>query len=294
MATVTDAVILAGGRGTRMLPATLYTPKEAMSLLDTPILHHLIWEAAGAGATRVHLVLSPRKAKLLSDAFSDERRFNDQVRPDLPRSALTPQVDGMEIVIHLQSRPGGVGDAISTVLHDLNGPFLVLLGDVLLIKDHMGPHELGPSNASEASMKLVQRFEQTGLPCVGISPVSKEDVCKYGVAKLKGDRVESIIEKPDPTQSPSHLVLCGRYILPENTSEILELYPENEYGELQSIALLNHLIKYGGLEAVKLDRYQMYDSGDPLSWLKSQVDHALRREDFGDDIRAWLSGCIGV
>jgi UTP-glucose-1-phosphate uridylyltransferase len=63
---------------------------------------------------------------------------------------------------------------------------------------------------------------------------------------------------------------------------------------MQSIALLRHLIDFGGgLEAVKLEGYEMYDSGDPLSWLKSQIDHAIRREDIGEDISIWLRTRIG-
>ena len=49
MAEVRDAIILAGGIGTRMLPASLYAPKEALPLVDTPIINHLIWEATKAG-----------------------------------------------------------------------------------------------------------------------------------------------------------------------------------------------------------------------------------------------------
>ena len=58
MQDVKDAIILAGGMGTRMLPASLYMPKETMPLVDTPILNHLIWEASKAGVERIHLVLS--------------------------------------------------------------------------------------------------------------------------------------------------------------------------------------------------------------------------------------------
>jgi UTP--glucose-1-phosphate uridylyltransferase len=60
MARVRDAIILAGGIGTRMLPASLYMPKETMPLIDTPILNHLVWEAAKAGVSQVHLVVSEK------------------------------------------------------------------------------------------------------------------------------------------------------------------------------------------------------------------------------------------
>ena len=56
--------------------------------------------------------------------------------------------------------------------------------------------------------------------------------------------------------------------------------------------MLNHLIEDGGLMAVKLDEMKMYDSGDPLNWLKSQIDHALRREDFSNDLSEWIRSRI--
>ena len=61
MAEVENAIILAGGLGTRMLPASMYMPKETLPLLDTPILNHLIWEAAKTGVSRIHLVISHEK-----------------------------------------------------------------------------------------------------------------------------------------------------------------------------------------------------------------------------------------
>ena len=42
MGKVRDAVIVAAGLGTRMLPASAYVPKELLPLVDVPVLHHLI------------------------------------------------------------------------------------------------------------------------------------------------------------------------------------------------------------------------------------------------------------
>ena len=85
MAKVEEAIILAGGTGTRMLPASLYIPKETMPLVDTPIINHIIWEAARAGVSRVHLVLSNRKHEILVDFIGHEGIHGDEIRPDLPR-----------------------------------------------------------------------------------------------------------------------------------------------------------------------------------------------------------------
>ena len=290
MTEVTDAVILAGGRGTRMLPASLYMPKEALPLVDTTILNHLIWEAGRAGVDRIHIVLSASKRNLLAGALEQSGPlYGDDVRSDLPRISLSSHTADIDLLVHVQKRPGGVADAIAAALHAVNGPFLVLLGDNLLLSEHHGPNHSGPKHASRACLELVERFAETGLPSAGVLSVREGELSKYGVVDLEADLVKSIVEKPAPSDAPSPYVLCGRYLLPENTAKLLETVPESEFGELQSIALFGHLINHGGFEAVKLEGYELYDSGDPVTWLKSQIDHALRREDMSEELLSWLS-----
>tara|TARA_B100001123_G_scaffold7839_1_gene9718 strand:- start:985 stop:1869 length:885 start_codon:yes stop_codon:yes gene_type:complete len=292
MAGVRDAIILAGGIGTRMLPASLFAPKEVLPLVDTPLINHLIWEAAKAGATRVHLVLSQRKKDLLEKFIDRNAIHGSEVRVDLPRESLSLGVEGVEIIPHVQTTAGGVADAISVAIKQIDGPFLALLGDMVILDRHVNPKKSGVKDASGASLELVKMFERTGIPIVGVCPVESENIGKYGVVRLSGNQVLEIIEKPSESEAPSNYVLCGRYVLPRNTEEILQKYPISEFGELQSIHLLNHLIEDGGLMAVKLDEMKMYDSGDPLNWLKSQIDHALRREDFSNDLSEWIRSRI--
>jgi len=292
MAEVRDAIILAGGIGTRMLPASLFAPKEVLPLVDTPLINHLIWEAAKAGTTRVHLVLSQRKKDLLEKFIDRNAIHGGEVRVDLPRESLSLGVEGVEIIPHVQTTAGGVADAISVAIKQIDGPFLVLLGDMVILDRHVGPKKSGVKDASGASLELVKMFERTGIPSVGVCPVESENIGKYGVVGLSGNQVLEIFEKPSESEAPSNYVLCGRYVLPSNTEEILQRYPISEFGELQSIHMLNHLIEDGGLMAVKLDEMKMYDSGDPLNWLKSQIDHALRREDFSNDLSEWIRSRI--
>jgi UTP--glucose-1-phosphate uridylyltransferase len=292
MGDVKDAIILAGGLGTRMLPASLFAPKETMPLIDTPILNHLVWEAAKAGVKRVHLVLSKRKREFLDGFFKGTPIHGDEIRADLPRDSLSLGTVGIEVIPHVQNEAGGVADAISVAIDQVDGPFLVLLGDMLMMRDHFGPDRSGPEYASEASKMLVSVFEESGLPCVGVCSVDESEVSNYGVVEISEGSVISIEEKPSQSEAMSNYVLCGRYLFPENTSSILEDFPLIEFGEMQSIFLLNHLINNGGLNAVKFDEMEIYDSGDPVSWLKSQIDHGLRREDISGELLEWLSSRI--
>ena len=292
MADVEDAIILAGGMGTRMLPASLYMPKETMPLVDTPIINHLIWEAARAGVSRVHVVLSKRKMEMLGGYFTGKYSLSPEIRPDLPRMSLSMGVDSVEVIPYVQESSLGVAHAFSCALHNVAGPFLVILGDNLVMFNHPSPQESGPENASVASLELVEAFHRTGLPAVGICKVNNDDLSKYGVVVVQDGLISQIIEKPDPDDAPSNYVLCGRYLFPSNAAEVLEMLPLSKYGEMQSIKMLEYFVGGSGLAAVNYADASIFDSGDPISWLKSQIEHSLHRNDLRHEILNWLNQVI--
>ena len=281
MAVVEDAVLVAGGIGSRMLPASAAIAKEALPLVDIPALTHLAREAVAAGAKRIHIITSPNKD--LNQMLKDNSWLN-QKRPDIDAQILSPFSD-VEVLVHVQEVAKGFGDALSCALHAIKGPFMVLLGDNILLDSFSSGTDYIPSNASRI---LVEEYQRTNRPCVGLAAVN--DPQNYGVVSMNGDYVREIIEKPDPENAPSNLVLCGRYIFTEDTSELLSKYSFEEYGELQSIAVQQHWMKHEGLVGVELAGFEWYDSGSPVPWLKGQIDYALRREDMRDELREWLEG----
>jgi UTP--glucose-1-phosphate uridylyltransferase len=280
MAAVEDAVIVAGGIGSRMLPASAAIAKELLPLVDIPAMTHLAREAINAGAKRLHIITSPTKdfSSILSD-----NSWAAQKRSDIDEELISPFND-VEIKVHVQEVPKGFGDALNCALHSIQGPFLVLLGDNILLDSYSGVSEYKASNASKL---LVEEFSKTSLPCVGLAAV--EDPENYGVVSMNGNLVKDIIEKPSRSTAPSNLVLCGRYLFTEDTAELLAKYSFEEYGELQSIAIQRHWMNNQGLIGVELEGYQWYDSGAPLAWLKSQIDYALRRDDVSEEMRNWLA-----
>jgi|TARA_B110000902_G_scaffold167950_1_gene191586 UTP--glucose-1-phosphate uridylyltransferase len=281
MAVVQDALLVAGGLGTRMLPTSASVPKEALPLVDVPALVHLAREAVAAGARRLHIISSPRKDM---KALIGDHAWLQEKRPDIDPQLLSPFAD-VEVFIHIQHEPLGLGNAIECALDQINGPFLVLLGDNILLDQHTSPNAFSPSKASK---KLVENFETNGLPCVGLLTVHPDEVSRYGVVRQEGERILEICEKPLPENAPSNLVLCGRYLFTADAKKLLQHYDVETYGELQSIALQQHWMKNDGLLGVELSNFQWYDSGKPLPWLQAQVDHALRRNDLSTSFRAWL------
>lgn len=282
MTAVRDALLVAGGLGTRMLPTSASVPKEALPLVDVPALVHLAREAVTAGVERLHIISSPSKD--MNALLGDHAWLLDR-RPDLDPQLLSPFTD-VEVHVHIQHEPLGLGNAIECALASIDGPFLVLLGDNILLDQHTPPHAFTPSNAS---LQLVEHFQSNGLPCVGLLPVSLSEVSNYGVVRLDGQRILEICEKPNPEDAPSNLVICGRYLFTSDAKSLLEKYDVQTHGELQSIALQQHWMSNDGLLGVELSGYQWYDSGKPLPWLQAQVDHALRRSDLSEEFRSWLT-----
>ena len=280
MAAVEDAVLVAGGMGSRMLPASAAIAKEALPLVDIPALSHLAREAVAAGAKRIHIITSPKKD--LSQLLKDNSWLHD-TRPDLSAELLSPFND-VEVLVHVQEVPKGFGDALSCALHAIDGPFMVLLGDNILLDSFNSTSNYIPSSASK---KLVEAYLRTGLPCVGLAAVNDPE--NYGVVSMNGELVKDIIEKPVREDAPSNLVLCGRYVFTSDTSKLLSMYDYEQYGELQSIAIQQHWMQNEGLVGVELKGFQWYDSGAPLPWLKGQIDYALRRGDMNNELRSWLN-----
>ena len=279
MAAVEDAVLVAGGIGSRMLPSSAAVAKEALPLVDIPALTHLAREAVEAGAKRLHIITSPSKdfTGLIKD-----NSWASAKRPDISKELLSPFAE-VEVLVHVQETPRGFGDALSCALGSINGPFMVLLGDNILMDSYSTVSNYTASNASKI---LVEAYEKTALPCVGLAAV--EDPENYGVVSMDGQLVKEIVEKPSRENAPSNLVLCGRYLFTADTADLLSKYSFEEYGELQSIAVQKHWMENEGLVGVELEGFQWYDSGAPLPWLKSQIDYALRREDMSDEIRDWM------
>ena len=128
MAAVEDAVIVAGGIGSRMLPASAAIAKEMLPLMDIPAMTHLAREAVNAGAKRIHIITSPTKdfSSILSD-----NSWLQKSDSDIDEELLSPFND-VEIKVHVQEVPKGFGDALSCALQSIQGPFWYFGDNILL------------------------------------------------------------------------------------------------------------------------------------------------------------------
>ena len=106
------AVVLAGGKGTRLAPYTKILPKPLMPIGDVPILEILLRQMQRAGVTEVILTVG-HLAELLRSFFQDGSRF------------------GLHIDYSFEDEPLGTAGPLSLVRERLDDTFLVSNGDVL-------------------------------------------------------------------------------------------------------------------------------------------------------------------
>src|SRR5580698_10531882 len=118
MTTPMDAVLLAGGRGTRLAPLTVTVPKPLLPLGERPIIDILIAQLAGAGVTRVHVCLG-YLAPLMMDFLGDGSRW------------------GVTIVPAIEEAPLGTAGGLRNV-SPASDDFFVVNGDTLTDLDFAG------------------------------------------------------------------------------------------------------------------------------------------------------------
>jgi len=157
------AVILAGGKGTRLAPYTLVFPKPLMPLGDIPILEIVIRQLVRRGFGEVTLAVG-HLAQLIESYFGDGARFDVRIR------------------YSREDRPLGTAGPLAAV-GDLDEPFLVMNGDILTTLDYgsfLADHIESGVAASVATFRRTYTVD-------------------FGVVETDGDRIVGYLEKPEST-----------------------------------------------------------------------------------------------
>lgn len=148
-------------------------------------------------------------------------------------------------------------------------------------------------NGEPALKQLMDRYYETGSTVVGCQVVPEEKVSAYGI--IQGEKTENpdllkvvdMIEKPSIKESPSRFAALGRYVIPPEVFDILEQTKPGKGGEIQLTDALRVIARCGNVYAYNFTG-KRYDTGNKLGYLKAVVEFALRREDLGEEFKAYL------
>jgi UTP--glucose-1-phosphate uridylyltransferase len=300
---VVRAVIPAAGMGTRFLPATKSTPKEMFPVVDKPAIQYVVEEAADAGISNV-LMITGRNKRALEDHFDRNYELESMLARNGDRGKLASVEFPTDLAtVHYvrQGDPKGLGHAVlCAVDHVGRHPFAVLLGD-----DLIDPRD-------KLLERMIEVHAATGQSVIALMEVPEDQVHLYGcaaVAPVPGGltipgttvgtatevvQVTGLVEKPDPAEAPSNLIIIGRYVLTPAVFDVLDHTAPGRNDEVQLTDALAELIttdpgQGGGVLGVVF-RGRRYDTGDRLEYLKTVITLAAEREDLAGPLLAWIRG----
>ena len=228
-----QALVLAGGEGTRLRPLTLTTPKPVMPLAGRPFLTFMLDWVAGHGVDEV----------ILSCGF-----MSDGVR-----EVLGDIHSGMRLRYVIEEEPLGTAGPVRLALDEglLEERLFVLNGDVL--------------NDMDITAQLA-RHEETGAKAT-LALIEVDDTASYGVVPTAEDgRVEAFLEKSDEP-APTNRINAGAYVLERSVVEDIE--PDHAVSFEREV--FPGLVKGGGLYGFAAAGYWI-DIGTPERYREATYD----------------------
>ena len=283
---IRKAVFPVAGLGTRFLPATKAVPKEMLTVVDRPVIQHVVDEARAAGIEHFVFVTGRNKAVIedhFDSAFELERTLEERGKTkelellarDLPAAGQTS--------FTRQQAPLGLGHAVWCAREIVgNEPFALLLPDML--------HHGDPPCLSE----MIAAYAEHGGNLVAVSAVPEDQTHLYGIVGVedrnaKVSRITSMVEKPPRGTAPSNLHISGRYILQPDIFDLLERQERGAGGEIQLTDAMIRLAAQSDqlFHAVRFDG-KIYDCGSKIGFLAANVAYALEREDLGSALKEEL------
>jgi UTP--glucose-1-phosphate uridylyltransferase len=290
---IRKAVFPVAGLGTRFLPATKSVPKEMLTIVDRPVLQHVVEEAKEAGIEHFIFVTGRNKG-VIEDHFDMAYELEDTLQKrgktkeyqalmaELPAAGATS--------FTRQQAPLGLGHAVWCARDIVgNEPFAVLLPDMIT----MG----SPKRKSRCLAQCIAAYEKHGGNIIAVEEVAPEETHKYGIVSVGKDyghtfEITGMVEKPPQGTAPSNLYVSGRYVLDPAIFAILEKGEKGAGGEIQLTDGMLSLAKKQSFHGVRFDGIT-YDCGSSLGFLTANVAFALVRADIAPAFRAELKKLIG-
>jgi glucose-1-phosphate thymidylyltransferase len=231
-----SGIVLAGGSGTRLHPATLAASKQLLPVYDKPMVYYPLSTLMLAGIRRILLISTPHDLPAFKRLLGDGRAW------------------GLDLQYAEQPKPDGLAQALVIAEPFLaGGPSALVLGDNLF-------HGEGLSRRLQAAAQATHE----GATIFAYQVADPE---RYGVVTLNAaGKALDIVEKPkDP---PSNLAVTGLYFYDASAPARAKSLKPSPRGELE-ITDLNRLYMQDGLLAVEtLNRgYAWLDTGTQDSLL---------------------------
>ncbi len=285
MKRIRKAVLPVAGLGTRFLPATKSVPKEMLTVVDRPVIQHVVDEAREAGIEHFVFVTGRNKG-VIEDHFDIAYELDatlkargktteyEALQRDLPKAG--------QASFTRQQAPLGLGHAVWCAREIVGDePFAVLLPD-MLSRGCMG--------------QMLDAYERHGGNVIAVEAVPDDQTHQYGIVAVGEDfgrtfEITGMVEKPPKGTAPSNLIISGRYILQPEIFDILSAHETGAGGEIQLTDAMKRLAETQGFFGLRYEG-RTYDTGNKLGFLMANVAYGLERNDLAGPFRAELEALL--
>jgi mannose-1-phosphate guanylyltransferase len=237
-----EAIMLVGGKGTRLRPLTLSAPKPLLPTAGVPFLAHQLARAAECGITHVVLATAYR-AEMFAEAFGDGAEF------------------GLELEYVHEEHPLGTGGGIRNAAQRLRGgpgePIVVLNGDILSAHDVAAQVDLHVKSDAAVTLHLVEVDDPSRYGCVPTEQAT--------------GRVLEFLEKtPTP---PTNRINAGCYVFKRS---VIDAIPQGQVVSVEK-QTFPELIEAGELLMGYPESAYWLDVGTPEAFVTGSADVVLGR-----------------
>lgn len=280
-ARIRKAVFPVAGLGTRFLPATKAIPKEMLTVVDRPVIQHVVDEARAAGIEHFIFVTGRNKGAI-EDHFDIQYELDRTLRDrnkikelelleiDLPGAGQTS--------FTRQQSPLGLGHAVWCAREIVGDePFALLLPDML----HHGE--------APCLKGMIDAYDRHQGNIVAVYEVPDNETHQYGIVGIEQKGADlgitQMVEKPAKGTAPSNLAISGRYILKPEIFDILATQERGSGGEIQLTDAMITLAKSQDFYAHLFDG-DIYDTGMKIGFLTANLALGLAHPELGAPLRA--------
>jgi glucose-1-phosphate thymidylyltransferase len=256
------ALVLSGGRGTRLRPLTFTTAKQLIPVANKPILGYVLDHIAQTNIKEVGVIIAPETGQDVKNYVKDGTEWNINVT-------------------YIPQEPLGLAHAVKTAQNFLGKDnFIMCLGDNLIGKGFN---------------TLIKKFENEKLDAL-ILLKEVEDPTRFGIAVLdEKDNVVKLIEKPKTP--PSNLALVGVYIFSNKVHKAIERIKPSWRGELEITDAIQEMVNQGcKVKAEKLETWWL-DTGkkDDILFANAKIlDEYIKQEIKGETIESKIEGRVEI
>lgn len=256
------ALVLSGGKGTRLRPLTFTCAKQLIPVANKPILGYVLDQIKHTNITQTGIIIAPETGQNVKDYIQNGKQWNQQIT-------------------YIQQEPLGIAHAVKTAQPFLQqDPFIMCLGDNL---------------TGQTLKNFINQFQKQNLDALIILK-QVDDPTRYGIAQLdKKGNITKLTEKP---KTPiGNLAIIGTYIFSNKIHQAIEHIKPSWRGELEITDAIQEMVNMGFKVKAEILNSWWLDTGkkdDILTANAKILDEYIKRDIKGKTENSTIEGRVTI